>query len=50
MPKSGTAMSKASIPYLMADRTLGLFCSVEVGACIIVITARFLHRGLRFRC
>jgi hypothetical protein len=36
MPKSGTTMSKASIPYLMAGRNLGSFCSVEVGECIIV--------------
>ena len=36
MPESGTAISKTSIPYLVADR--GSFCSVEVGECI---TARF---------
>jgi len=36
MPKSGTTISKASIPYLMAGHNLGLFCSVEVGECIIV--------------
>jgi len=36
MPKSGTATSKASIPYLMAGRNLGSFCGVEVGECIIV--------------
>jgi hypothetical protein len=36
MPKSGTPMSKASIPYLMADRNLGSFCRVEIGECIIV--------------
>ena len=34
MPKSGTTMSKASIPYLMG-RNLGSFC-VEVGEGIIV--------------
>ena len=35
MPKSGTTMSKASIPYLMG-RNLGSFCGVEVGEGIIV--------------
>lgn len=35
MPKSGTATSNASIPYLMG-RNLGSFCGVEVGECIIV--------------
>ena len=36
MPKSGTATSKVSIPYLMAGRNLGLFGGVEVDECIIV--------------
>ena len=42
MPKSGTATSKASIPYLMGRNlgsirgVLGSFRGVEVGKCIIV--------------
>jgi hypothetical protein len=36
MPRSGTATSKVSIPYLMAGRNLGSFRGVEVGECIIV--------------
>jgi hypothetical protein len=36
VPRSGTAMSKASIPYLIADRCLGSFSGVDVGECIIV--------------
>jgi hypothetical protein len=36
MPRSGTTMTNASIPYLMAGRNLGSFCSVEVGEYTIV--------------
>ena len=36
MPKSGAATSNASIPHLMAGRSMGSFHGVEVGRCIIV--------------
>jgi len=36
MPKSGTAMTKASNSYLMAGRNLGSFCGIDAGEGIIV--------------
>jgi hypothetical protein len=46
MPKSGTATSNASIPYLMG-RNLGSCCGVEAGECIIVNHREVLYVAFR---